>query len=371
MGVVYEAVDLTLDRAVALKLIAPERAAAPEYRERFATEARLAASIEHPHVVPVFGAGEENGQLFLAMRFVAGDDLGTVVARDGPLVPERAARILMQVASALEAVHERGLVHRDVKPANVLLGPDDQAFLTDFGVAKQPFADGHTAAGALVGTPDYVAPEQIRGEPLGPHTDVYALGGLLFFTLTGHVVFPLEHTEGKLWAHLREPPPVAPAFDAIVRTALAKDPRERYPSAAAFEQALRAAARGEAADRVEAARRTWREAESDLTALALQREPEPTTSTHGICPFKGLATFEFDDASYFFGRERIVAELVARLVGAPLLAIVGASGSGKSSLLRAGLLPALAAGVLPGSERWSPGAVATGSASARGARTGG
>ena len=176
--------------------------------------------------------------MFLAMRFVAGDDLGTVVARDGPLAPERAARILMQVASALEAVHERGLVHRDVKPANVLLGPDDQAFLTDFGVAKQPFADGHTAAGALVGTPDYVAPEQIRGEPLGPHTDVYALGGLLFFTLTGHVAFPLEHTEGKLWAHLREPPPVAPAFDAIVRTALAKDPRERYPSAAAFEQAL-------------------------------------------------------------------------------------------------------------------------------------
>jgi hypothetical protein len=363
MGVVYKALELALDRVVALKLIAPELVADDGFRERFMAEARLAASLDHPNVVPIFGAGTDGDGLYLAMRFVEGDNLAALVRRDGPVEPARAARIVAHVAAGLEAAHRRGLVHRDVKPANILVAADDHTYLADFGLAKHAAAGGRTQTGNVVGTPDYLAPEQIRGEAVGPWTDVYALGCVLYFALTGSVAFPVADPAAKLWAHLSEPPPAAPAFDDVVQAALVKDPAERLASAAAFESALLDAARREAKGRLEAAvdrasagRREWQTAASELlgTVVALHAAdgPSPTPRPHGVCPFKGLATFEFDDAGYFFGRERLVAELVARLVGSSLLCIVGASGSGKSSLLRAGLLPALAGGVLPGSERW-------------------
>ncbi len=245
MGVVYEAVDESLDRTVALKLIAPELAAEPGFRERFITESRIAASLDHPNVVPIFRAGEEDEVLFLAMRFVSGDDLRTLVGRDGPLEPGRAAAVVGQVADALAAAHARGLVHRDVKPANVLLTSDDHAYLTDFGLVKDLAATtGVTRTGEVLGTLDYVAPERIQGGETGPWTDVYALGCVLFFALTGHVVFPLDEPERKLWAHLSAPPPstgVTPEVDAIVARALAKDPRERYESTPALAAALREA----------------------------------------------------------------------------------------------------------------------------------
>jgi serine/threonine-protein kinase len=245
MGVVYEAVDESLDRTVALKLIAPELAAEPGFRGRFMTESRIAASLDHPNVVPIFRAGEEDGLLFLAMRFVSGDDLRTLVDRDGPLAPGRAAAVISQVAAALAAAHERGLVHRDVKPANVLLTADDHAYLTDFGLVKDLAATtGVTRTGEVLGTLDYVAPERIQGGETGPWTDVYALGCVLFFALTGRVVFPLEEPERKLWAHISEPPPSAdatPAVDAVLARALAKDPRERYESTPALAAALQQA----------------------------------------------------------------------------------------------------------------------------------
>jgi serine/threonine-protein kinase len=245
MGVVYEAIDEALDRTVALKLIAPELAAEPGFRGRFMTESRIAASLDHPNVVPIYRAGEEDGVLFLAMRFVAGDDLRTLVERDGPLEPGRAAGMVAQVAAALAAAHARGLVHRDVKPANVLVTAEDHCYLTDFGLVKDLAATtGATRTGEVLGTLDYVAPERIRGGETGPWTDVYALGCVLFFALTGRVVFPLEEPERKLWAHLSEPPPsasVTPAVDAVVARALAKAPRERYESAPALAAALREA----------------------------------------------------------------------------------------------------------------------------------
>jgi serine/threonine-protein kinase len=245
MGVVYEAVDESLDRTVALKLIAPELAAEPGFRGRFMTESRIAASLDHPNVVPIYRAGEEDGLLFLAMRFVSGDDLRTLVGRDGPLAPARAATVIAQVAAALDAAHARGLVHRDVKPANVLLTADDHAYLTDFGLVKDLAATtGVTRTGEVLGTLDYVAPERIQGGETGPWTDVYALGCVLFFALTGRVVFPLEEPERKLWAHISEPPPAAsvtPAVDAVVARALAKDPGERYESTTALAAALRQA----------------------------------------------------------------------------------------------------------------------------------
>jgi serine/threonine-protein kinase len=244
MGVVYAAVDETLGRTVALKLIAPELAAEPGFRGRFMTESRLAASLDHPNVVPIFRAGEEGGLLFMAMRFVEGDDLRTLVERDGPLPVDRAAAQITQVAAALDAAHARGLVHRDVKPANVLVTAGGHCYLTDFGLVKDLAATtADTRTGEVLGTLDYVAPERIQGGETGPWTDVYALGCVLFFALTGRVVFPLEEPERKLWAHISEPPPstaVDPAVDAVLARALAKDPRERFASAPALAAALQA-----------------------------------------------------------------------------------------------------------------------------------
>ena len=248
MGVVYEAVDEALGRTVALKVVAPERAGEPGFRERFITESRLAAAIDHPNVLPVFKAGEEDGELYLAMRFVDGDDLRTLVDRDGPLAPERAARIVAQLGAALDAAHARRLVHRDVKPANVLIGAGDHAYLTDFGLVKAlDETSGHTRTGDVVGTLDYVAPERIKGEADGPPGDLYALGCLLFYTLTGQVPFPLDAAERKLWAHLSAPPPAVPgnpAFDAVITRALAKDPKQRFEHGAALGAAAQAAAGG-------------------------------------------------------------------------------------------------------------------------------
>ena len=259
MGVVYEALDEALGRTVALKLVAPERAGEPGFRERFITESRLAASIDHPNVLPVFKAGEEDGELYLAMRFVDGDDLRTLA----PLEPARAAHIVAQVGAALDAAHARRLVHRDVKPANVLVGEGDHAYLTDFGVVKAlDETSGQTRTGDVVGTLDYVAPERIKGEADGPPGDLYALGCLLFYTLTGRVPFPLDTSERKLWAHLSDPPPAVPgqpAFDAVIARALAKEPAKRFESGAALGAAAVAAAGGPKPNELlESARRSER-----------------------------------------------------------------------------------------------------------------
>jgi hypothetical protein len=252
MGVVYEAVEEALGRTVALKLVAPERAVEPGFRERFIAESRLAASIDHPNVLPVFGAGEHEGTLYLAMRFVDGSDLRSL----GALEPARAARIVAQVGAALDAAHARRLVHRDVKPGNVLVGGGDHAYLTDFGLVKALDASaGVTRTGDLVGTLDYVAPERIRGEPAGPASDLYSLGCVLFHALTGRVVFGLESAEQKLWAHLSAPPPTAPGFEAVLTRALAKEPSERFDSGRALGEAAVAAA---GFDPLEPARRSER-----------------------------------------------------------------------------------------------------------------
>jgi serine/threonine protein kinase len=178
MGVVYRATDLSLGRPVALKMIAPELAQDERFRDRFLREPRLAASLDHPNVVPIHEAGERDGHLYLAMRYVEGSDLSTVLAREQTLPPERALAVLAQIADALDTAHRRGLVHRDVKPANVLLDEDEHAYLTDFGVTKQ-VGGASTDTGRVVGTLDYLAPEQIRGEAVDGRTDSYALACVL------------------------------------------------------------------------------------------------------------------------------------------------------------------------------------------------
>jgi serine/threonine protein kinase len=240
MGVVYRATDLALDRLVALKVLSEDLARDEGFRRRFVTESKLAASLDHPNVIPIHAAGEHDGILYIAMRFVPGDDLRTRLAEDGRFEPTVAVRIIAQVASALDAAHAHHLVHRDVKPANVLLTAQDHVYLTDFGLSKRLTTDTEaTRSGMVLGTLDYIAPEQIRGERIGAFTDVYSLGCMLTHLLTGRVPFTVPTEEGKLWAHFSEKPPrpservpeIGTAFDAIVARAMAKKPQDRYGTA--------------------------------------------------------------------------------------------------------------------------------------------
>jgi serine/threonine protein kinase len=242
MGVVYRATELALDRPVALKLIAPELAGDPSFRERFLRESRLAASIDHPGILPVYAAGEADGELYLATRFVEGTDLGAVV-EDGPVPPERSLDLVGQVADALDAAHARGLVHRDVKPGNVLVGPDDHCYLCDFGLTKKLGSGSLTATG-LAGSLDYLAPEQIRREEVDGRTDQYALACVLYECLSGAPPFRHFSEAQTLWAHVQEePPPLAelPALDPVFVRALAKEQEDRYDTCNAFVDDARAA----------------------------------------------------------------------------------------------------------------------------------
>ena len=245
MGVVYLAEDLRLGRNVALKLISPQYAGDEAFRERFLRESRLAASIDHPHIVPVYEAGEVDGFLFLSMRHVAGADLREVLLRDGPMPPDRAITIIRQIGSALDAAHDQHLIHRDVKPANILItetSTGDHAYLSDFGLTKERDSDsGLSMTGQIVGTLDYMAPEQIRGSDVTELSDIYALGCLLDRMLAGRV--PYEGTDiAVMLAHLNEPPPTLDGdlarFDPAVATAMAKEPTDRYQTCADFVQAL-------------------------------------------------------------------------------------------------------------------------------------
>jgi hypothetical protein len=255
MGVVYRARQIALDRVVALKVIAPELIEDADIRERFLQEARSASRIDHPNVIPVHAAGEDGGVAYIAMRFVEGDDLRSLVRREGPQSVATAAGFVVQAAAALDAIHAAGYVHRDVKPANLLVAGGGHVYLTDFGLAKQVITrSGATRSGGWVGTLDYIAPEQIRGGRIDARADVYALGGVLQFMLTARVPFERDGQEAKLWAQLHDPPPppssIVPELpaelDAIVARAMAKDPEERFPSAGDLGRAVRAAAAGAA-----------------------------------------------------------------------------------------------------------------------------
>jgi serine/threonine-protein kinase len=252
MGVVYLATDRRLNRPVAIKLIADDRAGDPGFRERFEREAQLTASIDHPNVIPVYSAGEIDGQLYLATRFVGGTDLQECLRRDGPLDPERAADVVQQVAEALDAAHAAGLVHRDVKPANVLLS-GRHAYLSDFGLTRSVEAEAQlTDTDERLGTVDFMSPEQLRGQRLDARSDVYALGCLLFTALTGSPPFHRSTAAATITAHLESPPPrasdragVPEEFDAVIGRALEKDPVMRYPSAGDVGRAAVAAAQGQ------------------------------------------------------------------------------------------------------------------------------
>jgi serine/threonine protein kinase len=241
MGVLYRAEHTGLARIAALKVIAPELAKDRDYRLRFEREARTAAAIEHPNVVPVWDFAEDRGLLYIAMRYVDGPDVGDIVARERRLAPQRAAGFVAQAGAALDAAHARGLVHRDVKPANMLVerrGGGEHVWVADFGLARASARSRTdlTRHGAIMGTLDFIAPEQLDDRPIDGRADVYALGCVLFYALCGRVPYPRKNDAERMRAHALEPPPVLPlpelrAFDAVIAKAMAKRPEDRFQHA--------------------------------------------------------------------------------------------------------------------------------------------
>jgi non-specific serine/threonine protein kinase len=338
MGVVFEAHQLSQRRRVALKLIAPEAIADGKSHARFAREAQAVIELEHPNVVPVYAAGEAEGLLFIAMRFIDGANLGRIIAR-GRLDPVRIAGLIEQVAAGLDAAHSRGLVHRDVKPGNVMVETlargREHCYVVDFGVSLRRDATPLTGGGNWVGTPAYVAPEQLLGEPVDARTDVYALAVLAFHALTGQPPYEREHQEGVLFAHLNAVPPRAtelnddlpPAVDRVIARALAKRPDERYPSAGEFAGALTAALRGAGDTRLplSAAERSSYEERALPSGAMSATTTRPARATGTI---KNLA----GTPSSFVGRERELEQLGVLLTSSRLVTIVGPGGVGKTRL---------------------------------------
>jgi len=256
MAVVYRAADVRLDRQVALKVLAPELTKDEAFRQRFIRESRVGASVDHPNIIPVFEAGEAEGVLFIAMRYVAGRDVRALIERSGMLPPARTVSIVTQIASALDAAHARGLVHRDIKPANMLLGTvgsditPDHIYLSDFGLSKlSASAVSLTGTGQFLGTIDYMSPEQVEGRPTDGRTDLYALACAAFEMLTGRPPFQRDQDLAVMWAQVSAPPPSArelrpelPAeVDRVIAKALAKVPANRQASCLEFAAELRAA----------------------------------------------------------------------------------------------------------------------------------
>ena len=422
---VYRAKQPTVEREVAIKIILPGYANDPEFIRRFESEAHLIARLEHPHITPLHDFWRDPGGAYLVMRYLKGGSVRDAL-EDSPYELHAVSQLLDQVASALDFAHRNDVIHRDIKPGNILLDEDGNAYLADFGIAKDlaGIAENQTAADAVVGSLDYISPEQARSEAVTPRTDIYSLGVALYEMITGEHPFKNASIIERLYKHINEPLPeinnlpdnACEPINAIIMKATAKNPEERYPDVLALAVAFREAiGRGSAqhdANIIEqltlreqevlalfAKNMTNREIATELvvtigtvkwhitqlykklgvrsrvqaivrareldllvsgdttddflglnvpqTAIAL---PEPEN------PYKGLHAFQMTDARDFFGRDELTTKLIERMGdGNPyqrFLAIVGPSGSGKSSLVKAGLIPALWKGAISGSEKW-------------------
>lgn len=347
-GTIHRAVQPAIKREVAVKVIRRRYANDPEFIRRFEAEAQIIAQLEHPHIVPLYDYWRDPDGAYLVMRYLKGGSLLSAL-ESGPWNPELAVKMLDQVCAALSAAHRHGVVHRDIKPANILLDEDSNAFLADFGIAKDLSGQEQlTAIGAAIGTPDYISPEQIRNDNVSPQSDIYSLGAVLYETLTGEKPFPDASVANLIYRHLNEPVPIVatsrsdlpPRVDDVIQRATAKRPSDRYADALKMAEAFRAAVLG-----------------SD-GAIAILGIPETIPEIDVYNPYKGLRAFQEADCDDFFGREAFVDQLVRHLSESRFLALVGPSGSGKSSSVKAGLIPVLRGGaILPednvaGSKNW-------------------
>ncbi len=339
-SVVWRGIQPSVNREVAVKQIRSELASQPDFIRRFEAEAHLVAQIEHPHIVPLIDYWRDPDSAYLVMRWLRG---GTLERRldDGPLTLDETLAMARQIGDALSIAHARGVVHRDVKAANILFDEQGNAFLTDFGIALEVAESGGPEAALSPGSPAYASPEQIRREQLGPESDVFSLGVVVYECLTGSLPFlDSSSAEELIDRQLNAPypplsqlrPDLPSSVSAAVARATAKEPGERFASVAEFIAAL----------------------ETSAPAVAVGRAT--TTRVDVANPYMGLRSFDDGDVDRFFGRERLVSELVGRMSGNTIasrcLVLVGPSGSGKSSVVRAGLTPSLRAGAVPGSDEW-------------------
>lgn len=339
-SIVYRGTQPSVGREVAIKQIRAELANRPEFIRRFEAEAHMVAAIEHPHIVPLIDYWREPGSAYLVMRLLRGGSLESAVLEGGWSL-DKTTRMVEQIGAALEAAHGHGIVHRDVKSANVLLDETGNAYLTDFGIALEEAEAADPDASLSAGSPAYASPEQLRREPVGPQADVHGLAIVAYEALAARLPFPDEPTQAALLQRqLHDPiPPIrnlradVPAqLDDVLQRATAKDANDRYESVGAFVAAFRDAA--------------------GVAAETSRRGAATTISGTGRNPYKGLRAFGEADAADFAGRQRLVDQLVDVLDRRRVVTVVGPSGSGKSSVVRAGLLPALSDNRIAGSSRW-------------------
>ncbi len=339
-GAVYRAYQPQVDRQVAIKVILPRYANMPDFIRRFEHEAQLVAHLEHPHIVPLYDYWREPDSAYLVMRWFPRGNLQDSIVNDIWTL-KVIQQLLDQIAAALASAHRQGVVHQNIKPTNILLDEDQNAYLADFGIArgKAVLDDLYQGDALRASNLAFISPEQIRGEPVTPQTDIYSLGLVLFQLLTGKQPFLNEQNERFIEKILNKTLPKAsllrpelpPALDEVLQKATAKQACQRFSNvqelALRFRQALSA-------------------------EISASPEIIAVTQIEPANPYKGLRPFQEADASDFFGREALVEQLLASLVRQRFLAVIGPSGSGKSSLVTAGLIPALRRGALPGSENW-------------------
>lgn len=341
-GAVHRAYQSTINREVAVKVIRRQFANDPEFIRRFETEAQTVARLEHPYIVPLYDYWRDPDGAYLVMRYLRGGSLLSAL-ESGPWDVNATGRMLDQLAAALAAAHQQDIIHRDIKPANILLDESGNAYLSDFGIAKNLANEANlTAPGPIVGTLDYISPEQIQSQPASPQTDIYSLGAVLYETLTGEKPFPDSTPPNLIYKHLNESVPLVATsqpnipkqIDVMIQRATAKDPADRYANVQEMAEAFRQSMGGR---------------NSSITVTMPEVFP---TVAEVYNPYKGLRAFQEADADDFFGREALTQQLIDHLADTRFLALVGPSGSGKSSAVKAGLIPALREGAIPGSEKW-------------------